>query len=221
MNKNTNDNPKYIYVVISRTQTKFGSFLRKMGRLEYNHTSLGLDANLNEIYAFARPQYSGIFLGRLVRESLVRYTLKNENSVPIKVFKLPVSHTELSNLREELQTIISDREYVYNLFSVLTYPITHGFSTYKAFNCTEFVAHILKELNFPLEKPAHAYRPDDFSKILEQYIIFAGDIRDCMKCTSTDELYFEPNSLRMFYRNLVAFFRIGVRTCFYRKKSNI
>ena len=221
MKKNTNENQQYIYVMISRTQTKFGGFLRKMGRLEYNHSSLGLDANLNELYAFARPQYRGVFLGRLVRETLVRYTLKNENLVPIKIFKLPISHTELSNLREELQTIISDTEYVYNLFSVLTYPVTRGFSVYKAYNCTEFVAYILKKLNFPLEKPAHTYRPDDFSKILEQYIVFAGDIREYMQCASTDEPYFEPNSFRMFFRNLMAFFRIGIRTCFYRKKSNI
>ena len=212
---------KSIYVVISKTQTKFARCIRYLGHLQYNHSALGLDADLNEFYAFSRPQHRAIFRGHLVRETLDRYTLNRNHPVPVVVFQLPVSQEQLERLKENIHKISCDPEYMYNLFSVLTFPFTHGFATHKAYNCTEFVAHTLKELNFPLPKPAYEYRPDDFVKILEEYIIFTGDIRDYMRCTSTDELYFEHYSIRMVYQNFVALLKIIKRTYFCRRKSNI
>ena len=221
MNAKSNENTQFIYVVISKTQTKFARCIRYLGHLEYNHSALGLDADLNDFYAFSRPQHRAIFLGRLVRETLDRYTLKKNRPVPIVVFQLPVSVHQLEHLKETIQKISDDPEYMYNLFSVLFFPFTHGFATYKAYNCTEFVAHTLKELNFPLPKHAHEYRPDDFVKILQEYIIFTGDIRDYMHCKTTDEQYFEGYTPRMIYQNFVALLKIIKRTYFCKKKSNI
>lgn len=221
MNTKANENKQSIYIVISKTQTKFARCIRRIGHLEYNHSALGLDADLNEFYAFSRPQHRAIFLGRLVRETLDRYTLNKKRPVPVVVFRLPISFEQHEYLHKTIQKISCDPEYMYNLFSVLMFPFTHGFATYKAYNCTEFVAHMLKELNFPLHKPAYQYRPDDFMKILEEYIIFTGDIRDYMRCTAKDEQYFEPYNLQMMCQNFIALLRIIKRTYFCKKKSNI
>lgn len=57
------ENQRYIYVVISKTATKFGYVLRKVGKVRYNHASVALDAELNEWYSFARKQYQTVLLG--------------------------------------------------------------------------------------------------------------------------------------------------------------
>ncbi len=205
---------KHIYIMISKTQTYFAHCIRYFGGIQYNHSSIGLDAELKELYAFSRPQHRAIFLGRLVRETLDRYTLKKERPIPVVVFKLPIKPEEYTELREMIQSISCDPEYLYNLFSVLTYPFTKGFATYKSFNCTEFVAHILKKLNYPLSEPAYRYKPDDFLEILAPYVIFEGDLREYMCCEDTDEQYFEHNNLRMAFRNFFGIIRIIGRTYF-------
>lgn len=205
---------QYIYIMISRTQTKFAQWIRYLGRIKYNHSAIGLDKELKELYAFSRPQHHAIFLGHLVRETLDRYTLRRDCSIPVVVFRLPVSKELYNEIHDYIQGISRDSEYMYNLFSVLTYPVTHGFATYKTFNCTEFAAHILKKLNYPLEEPAYRYKPDDFLEILQEYIIFEGDLRQYMLCTDTDEQYFEMPNPKMIYLNFCAMLKIIGRTYF-------
>ena len=208
------NNNQYVYIVISRTQTYFARCIRWIGGLEYNHSAIGLDEELKELYAFSRPQHRSVVLGRLVRETLDRYTLRKERSIPVVVFKLPVPQREYDELRQMIYQISEDPEYMYNLFSVLTYPLTRGFSTYKSFNCTEFTAHVLKKLNYPLPEPAYRYKPDDFLNILRTYIVYQGDLRNYMRCQDTDEQYFETYNLRMLWRNFFAMLKIIGRTYF-------
>lgn len=205
---------KYIYIVISRTQTKFARCIRYIGRVKYNHSAIGLDAELKELYAFSRPRHRAIFLGHLVRETLNRYTMNKDRVVPVVVFKLPVSRQMYFDIRKYIEEVSYDPEYMYNLFSVLTYPITHGFATYKTFNCTEFAAHLLKTMNYPLEQPAYRYKPDDFLEILKEYIIFEGDLRQYMKCKDVDETYFNHLGIKEMFQNFWAMLRIIGRTYF-------
>lgn len=208
------ENSHYIYIIISRTQTKFARLLRMVGGMKYNHSAISLDRELSEMYAFSRPQHRSLFLGKLVRETLDRYTLKKNHKIPVVVFQLPVSLEQYAQIRNLFQQIMLDSEYMYNLFSVLTYPITRGFSTYKSFNCTEFAAHILKILDYPFPQPAYRYKPDDLVHILEPYLIFDGDLRDYMICQDTDEQYFESYNLKMIYHNFCAMCKIIGRTYF-------
>ena len=205
---------RYIYIVISRTQTKFAQCIRCVGRIKYNHSAIGLDKELKELYAFSRPQHRAIFLGKLVRERLNRYTMNKDCIVPVVVFRLPVSEELYQEIRQYIQQISYDPEYIYNLFSVLTYPVTRGFATYKSFNCTEFAAHILKKMHYPLEQPAYRYKPDDFLEILKDNIIFEGDLRQYMLCKDIDEQYFEPMTFTGILKNFYGVLRIIGRTYF-------
>lgn len=205
-------NKHYIYILISRTQTRFGRCIRWFGGIQYNHAAISLDSELKELYAFARPQHHAIFLGRLVHENLERYTLRKNRSVPAVVFRLSVSQEEYEYIRNMIQEISCDPEYMYNLFSVLTYPLTHGFATYKAFTCIEFVAHILKKLQYPLTQPAYRYKPDDLLKLLKSQIVYQGDLREYMLCTETDDNYFSALTWRLILCNLIAMAKIVGRT---------
>ena len=203
---------KHIYVLISRTQTKFARCIRALGKVKYNHSSVALDENFEKLYAFSRPQHRAIFLGRLVRETLDRFLLNKNLVIPAVVFKIPVSAEKYDEICTHMNDIMCDDEYMYNLFSVMTYPFTHGFAVYKAFNCTEFAAYILEKIGFHLTKPLYQYKPDDFLTLLASYNHFEGDLKDFMVCKDTDALYYEPYNWNLIKRNFQGLRRIFKRT---------
>lgn len=203
-----------IYVVVTRTETKIAKTIRFFGKMNYNHTSIGLDSDLKEMYAFARTQYHTAFKGRLVHESLDRYTLNKNRLVPTEVFEIEVSDEQYETIQKTITQVLKDPEYIYNLFSVISYPITGGFATPKSFHCTEFVIHLLQTIGYPLDKPAYQYRPDDLANALHPHLIFKGDLKDYMKCKDSDESYFERFRLSMLTDNLFAVCKIFMRSYF-------
>ncbi len=210
------ENNREIFLILSSTPTRFAKCIRIFGRVRYNHASIGLDDRLSEVYSFARPQQSSVFLGRLVRESLERYTLKRKGPVPIVVFRLSVSEEEYRWVKSTIHRIQNDPEYMYNLFSVLSYPLFRGFSTYKAYSCIEFVTYILKHLNYNISKPYYKYVPDDLLRMFPDKIVYVGDVRGIMSKADFDDVYFKPMTKRMFAANVSAMFKIMGRSVFAR-----
>ena len=79
----------YIYVVFSSTPYKIGKTIRMLTGEKYNHVSISLDAELTQMYSFARRYYKTPFYGGFVKESLSRYQL-NQNKATIKICKMGV-----------------------------------------------------------------------------------------------------------------------------------
>lgn len=209
-----NTESRAIYIMISSTPTKFAHLIRLFGRVQYNHAAIALDADLNYLYAFARPQHKALLLGRLVRESLERYTLRKNVTVPVVVFRLPVTSAEYQYIESTIYNIQQDREYMYNLFSVITFPFFKGFETYKAFSCIEFVTYLLKKLNYPLSKPCFSYKPDDLLNLLTDNIIYQGDIRNCLVHNQTDCTYFAPLTMEAYAKSVNAIWELLKRFCY-------
>ena len=78
---------RYVYVVISKTATRFGYVLRRVGGVHYNHAAIALDEELKELYSFARKQYHAALIGGLVEETVERYTLRKQTEIPVTVFQ--------------------------------------------------------------------------------------------------------------------------------------
>ncbi len=204
---------KYIYVVLSQTQTKFAKIIRLFGKVQYNHAAISLDGELNSIYAYARPQHNAVLLARLVKESLERYTLRGKAAVPVVVIRVPVTEEQYKWVEDTLGLMYNNPEYMYNLFSVLTYPITKGFAVENTFTCIEFVSYILQKLGYLTEKECYQYKPDDLLSPLEALIFYRGDIRGCMKNNPGDGSYFAPFTIALFVKSIKEFSRLLVRTC--------
>lgn len=169
---------EYIYVVISKTPSKFAKVIRKTMGVEYNHASLALDENLRQIYAFARYKNQIPVAAGLVKEHPSRFTLCKDEDVKIKIFKVPVSYMQYADICRSIIEIMNDREYQYNLFSALTYPVFRGFETYKAYTCVEFVMNMLLEAGIELHKPTWSYQPQELVELLHEYEIYTGRLLD-------------------------------------------
>lgn len=205
-------NERKIYIVISQTPTRFAKCIRKFGNIKFNHAAISFDKELKQIYAFARPQYYSYLLGHLVKESINSYTLNKDMQLQCMVFELSVSIEEYQTVRALVDTIRNDSEYMYNLFSVLTFPVTKGFEVYKAFTCIEFIVLILQQLGYSIEKPYYAYRPDDLMEILHDYKIYEGDIRGILSKENIDKEYFAPITMEKRVESAVVFCKLCKRS---------
>ena len=201
-----------ITIILSQTQTKFGRCIRKVAHQQYNHASIALDDSLEEVYAFARPSRYDLLSGGLVRERRDRYTMGNRRPVPVAVYRIPVTSEQYQWVRDTVRTMADNPEYLYNLFSVLTYPVLKGFTVRKAYSCVEFVAFLLHTLGIlEEEKPFCSYRPDDLIPLLADHLVYRGDIRDCLPPTA-DEGYFAHPTPAMMTRGLWSLARITKRS---------
>lgn len=187
----------YIYVMISKTPSKFARVIRKAMHIEYNHASLALDENLDEIYAFARYKNRVPVVAGLVRENAGRFTLCQHDDVKIKIFKVPVTQTQFIHIRQVINQILMDGEYHYNLFSALTFPILKGFQTYKAYTCIEFVMNMLVEAGIELEKPTWSYHPEELVAILGEYESYSGKLLEYREFEQDSEQEFFEKSKRI------------------------
>lgn len=186
------ENSKHIYIIISETTTRFGYVLRRVGKVRFNHAAVALDENLNEWYSFARKQYHAALICGLVKENMDRYTLRRYSNVQAVIFRIPVTQEQYQNVRNMIMGIEQDKEYMYNLFSVLTFPLLKGFAIYKAYSCIEFTTTVLMRLGIPLSKPTYQYTPDDLLELLAEYQFFEGNLLDYKKPAERDDYYFKP-----------------------------
>lgn len=216
---------KNLYVIITTTPTRFGAVIRRFGKVKYNHAAISFDKNLTTIYAFARKKHRALLSGRLVKENLARYTLNYKYSVNCVVFEIPIEEMQYRNIKSLIADIYQDDSYIYNLFSVLSFPLFHGFKTHNAFSCIEFVMFVLKhftDLDIP-QKSSCSFKPDELLDILSPYIYYQGDLAQYMMNNISNNItsdYFEPLTARdildggktlarLFYRLL--FVNIGTK----------
>lgn len=205
--------PHYLYFMISSTPTRMGYLIRKIGHNQYNHTSIALDASFKQLYGFARKQHC-ILVGGLALETMDRYTLRKVDEIDAVIFRVPVSKQQYQYVKEKVLSIYHDEEYMYNLYSVLSYPMLGGFKTYKAYSCIEFVLHILDELGFVIPMPHQCGRPDDLLYILKDYVYFQGNLLDYCSLREPDPYYYAPMDLEMLKKNIDGFKELTRRTLF-------
>lgn len=209
-----------VYFMISATHTRFARLIRRFGGTRYNHAAIALDPELKELYAFARPNKNAVFLAGLIHEQLFYYSRGKYPCVNVVIFKINVSQEQHDEIRSIIQQVQQDKEYVYNLFSVLTYPVTRGFGVYKAFSCIEFVIYLLVQLGICPEGELYRYKPDDLLRILEPYVWYTGNLLEYTgQSGQPDPAYVAPLSLRLWLRSMLALQTVVWRSLFFREQE--
>lgn len=191
-----NEDNYYVYIVLSQTPTGFGRLIRKVAKLEYNHASIAFDKDLHELYSFGRKQSHVPLVAGFVKEYPERFSLKTNPQVNAKIYKIPVTRQQYILGKKRILQIENDEdEYLYNLFSVLLFPVIHGFSTFKAYSCSEFVIHILGCMNICIkdQKPCWQYTPEEIGDIFEQCLCFEGNLLEYCSSNQNDSEYFFEN----------------------------
>ncbi len=206
---------RYIYIILSQTPTKFGWLIRKVAKQNYNHVSIAFDEKLEEMYSFARCQNKTPIVGGMVKEFPERFSLGKVEYVPVQIYRLEVEEEMYLAGKDFTLAIYEDPEYLYNLFSALTFPLFHGFRTFKAYTCSEFAAHFLLFMGFHLknEKRISAYTPEDIGICFKDDLFYEGNLLTYSDIESKEAEHFfeELGRIQIMKKSMFVLFQLCYR----------
>ncbi|HEX2927524.1 MAG TPA: hypothetical protein VHP38_14910 [Ruminiclostridium sp.] len=167
---------KNIYVILSATPTMMGKLIRTFTKSSYNHSSISLTEDLNEMYSFARYRASNPLVGGFVKEFPERFTLGKSQHVHIKVLKIPVTDEQYEVIKLFIYGMKEDKEEnIYNSLAAIGLLLGFKLQTYKAFTCSDFVASSLVEGKVLLASCiSKNVIPDEIHAMLEKYTSYSG-----------------------------------------------
>ncbi len=186
---------KDVYIVLIKAHTGLGKVARKITKYDYTHIAISLDHSLTEFKTFSRRRHYLPLDAGFMNEYRDFYAFGKHKKVKIKVFKLRVSDEQYNDIEQFIDQCEKDRKYIFNIFSMITMPIFHGFQIYKAHNCMSFTARVIQLTGqIPFEKPYYKYSIKDLDNLLESHKIFEGHLR--RKPSDGYEKYMKrPNAL--------------------------
>ncbi|MBQ8165344.1 MAG: hypothetical protein IJZ94_05975 [Clostridia bacterium] len=194
-----------------------------MMRKKYNHASISFTEDFKDVYTMGRYRHKTPILAGPIKEYPDRLSLRREKTVPCVIYKVPVDIDKYSQGIELIYNIMKEREdYLYNLYSVLTYPVLKGFNTPKAFSCSEFVAYILRAMEVDLSDiKTCSYTPWYLHEDLKQYMYYEGNILPLMKNSNHDEVdYFsDVKFFPLVGKNITVLSKLLYRLCFRKKQK--
>lgn len=172
---------QYLYVMLSRTDTGMGRFIRFFTKEEYNHVSLCLDSNLRHFVSFARYHRDVPLAGGFVAEPPARLRSCG-NAMPVKIFKIEISPSEAEHL-EMLFEMAGQTSLVYNSLGALLSSCHIRCPIPGAYTCLDFADTVLGEQYFTIAALGAG---------LEQWEIYRGDLFDILEADETqDGIYFQ------------------------------
>lgn len=168
---------KDIYIILSNTGTLFSKTIKLYTKAPYNHTSIGFDSELKELYSFGRKKPNNPLFAGFVKENLRHEFFKNTTCC---IYKLTISHNEYLSIRNLIDEFkIETDKYRYNLVGLLgvmfNYPIKRNYHYF----CSEFVATLLQESgSYYFEKDLGLVRPSDFHYLKNATLVYEGTFSD-------------------------------------------
>lgn len=163
------DNSKKLYVMISRTNTKMGNFIRFFTRYDYNHVSLSLDKELKSFVSFARMVQDAPLYGGFVTESLERFLHNGKNS-QVKIYEVNITKEKYDNLKKLFSLADNpDSGLVYNYLDALMTPVGINVNIKGAYTCLSFANTVLG---------TDCKNIKSLSNTLKNNLIFKGTIKD-------------------------------------------
>ncbi len=197
------DNNDYIYVVLVKSMTGLGNFARTFSKYEYTHIAICLNEKLDDFISFSRKRHHAPFDSGFMRETMDCLCI-GDDKVKLKVFKVPVTKDNKEKIIKYIDKIESDKEYVFNLYSMATMAIIHGFRIYKTHNCMTFVSKIIEMSKVvPMNKKYYKYNIKDLDKLLSDFF-YKEDYYYNKKIEN--EHYFDKVG---FISNVVMFFKLN------------
>lgn len=165
-----NKNNDYIYIVLVRALTGLGKFARRFSKYEYTHIAVCINKNIDDFITFSRKKHYTPFNSGFMHETLDCYAFGNNEKIKLKIFKLPVTIENKKIIEQYIKKVANDNEYIFNLYSMATMSLFHGFRIYKAHNCMSFVSKILKlSKSVNMTKKYYKYSIKDIDILLSDY----------------------------------------------------
>ncbi|HAO61290.1 MAG TPA: hypothetical protein DCQ90_04965 [Erysipelotrichaceae bacterium] len=175
MIQHENMGKRCIYIMLSDTGTLLTRAIRVYTHQQYNHISMVLDGDFDQIYSFGRVKANNPFIGGFINESETKiFDVFDETTCTI--LKLDVDDLTYDNITESIRTFKEDRDlYRYNLIGYIGFIINHPIKRQNAYFCSQFVSETLERNGVKLfNKPPELVLPSDFLECDAMTRIYSG-----------------------------------------------
>lgn len=195
---------RYLYVMLSGTDTCMGRLIRRFTPGDYNHVSLSLDAEFLEFVSFARYHMDVPLAGGYVKEP-ARRLLTTDSPLPVRIFRLSLTQEQAQRL-ESLFAMAgnSDTGLIYNSLGALFSPLGIPCHLPGSYTCLEF-ANLVLGCSCP--------NLLTLGELLADYEVFQGDYTQLVHDASpSKDPFFVPRGFwRGFGDTLCHFGKLFVR----------
>ena len=178
---------RYLYIMISHTDTGLGKAIRFLTEYDYNHVSLSLDPSFREWVSFARYARNVPLAGGFIQETPERF-LSGGNEMPVRIFRLELTECRfraISRLFSEAGK--ANCSLIYNSFGAIATALNLAFPVRSAYTCLEFANAVLQE---------HHQTIRHLNDRLTPHLIFEGDLHSLVADSGSRKSdYFRRRSL--------------------------
>lgn len=169
---------KHIYIVLIKAHTGLGQAARMFTHYDYTHIAVCTDKSLTDFLTYSRKRHYLPFDAGFMHEYRDYYAFGQYRRFKAKVFKIPVGDKCYEDIMRFIAQCENDDKQMFNLFSMITMPILHGFRIYKAHNCMSFTAKVIELSSVvKMNKPYYKYSIKDMDKLLSEYVFYEGYLR--------------------------------------------
>lgn len=169
---------KYIYLLLTRSNTIFSRAMYKVTKDEFTHISLSLDDELKIMYSFCRRYPNLPLPAGFTSESIYHGFYKKNHTIPCNLYRIEVTHEKYKQLQSDIALLMEKSEELkYDVLGTMLcqFDIEHERENYRY--CSWFVAEALGNLDIlEFEKHYSLVKPMDFTKIPHLELIYRGTV---------------------------------------------
>ncbi len=182
-----------IYIVLTQTGTLLSRILKQITGAEYNHVSIGVSKNLDEMYSFGRKNPYYPFWGGFVVESRHYGTFKRFKNTKAMVIEISVGEQTKKQISEFVLKICENRKaYHYNYFGLVLAYFNIFLERKNYFYCSEFVRFVLREFDVEgSQNMEDIVQPIHFLELPYSDVIYTGKL-----CDYSKEMLIQPIELQ-------------------------
>lgn len=171
---------KKIYIVLTQTGTLLSRVLKRLTGAKYNHVSIALDEEFNEMYSFGRINPYNPFWGGFVKESPTSGTFKRFKNTDALVLCVYIDDEKFAFLSGFLKDIYFNRKkFHYNYGGVFFGCFHKVYAKQNRYYCSEFVKYLLVKSDI-IHKDAlpEIVQPIDFLDLFGENVCYEGKLKN-------------------------------------------
>lgn len=180
MSKQLDKNQRYVYVLLTGTNTIVARLIRLYTRKPFSHASIALDVELEELYSFARKQRFNPLNSGFVKENLNTGVFGADKNARCGVYRIPVTEEQYEYASKEIKHFAENqKDYGYNYIGLFSAMFGINVADGTHFMCSQFVYHICHKsgiAQFPENNGL--VRPFDFHMKLKDNQIYKGKLSE-------------------------------------------
>ena len=175
---------RYLYIMISRTDTGIAQCIRAFSGYPYNHVSMTLDPSLRNWVSFARYHRDAPFYSGFIKEPVERF-LAETGDANVRIFRLELPRERVKRIEQLfLQAGRKETRLIYNYFDAMASLFDKKIAIAGSYTCLSFACAVIGKQYRQIE---------DLDKALEPNLFYAGSLAGLVPDSgSREDIFFQP-----------------------------